>query len=500
MQQNECQKCGTTLPPDAPVGICPRCLLKAGIDESADSSDVDATVISSPGPAETNPRESGIQPEAPSDAEIPSAGTRLRYFGDYELLEEIARGGMGVVYKARQTRLNRIVALKMILAGQFASQAEVERFQAEAEAAAQLDHPGIVPVFEVGDHDGHHFFSMALVEGDSLADRVATGPFSSRDAATLMKYITEAVGFAHDKGVVHRDLKPANILIGDDGQPRVTDFGLAKQAGRASELTVTGQILGAPGYMSPEQAGGRAVNAGEAADVYSLGAILYAMLTGRPPFVADRPLELIQAVINDEPPSPRTINRGVPRDLEMICLKCLQKRPGDRYVSAHELVDDLARFLDGEPVRARPLPTLTRWYRWADRNMGKFTAAAIIVCLLLPLPINAWFAYLFGRWTWTLVGASYGFMLLMSTPYLLMMLFTSVRAKHRLRSGDDLNERRPVSRVMLGFGGVLITVGAGGYVYLLSTYGWAVPKYAQILALTVIAGISLVIRGLGIRR
>jgi serine/threonine protein kinase len=474
--------------------------LKAGIDGSADSSDVDATVISRPEQAQANQRELAPQSEVGPEPEAPLAGTRLRYFGDYELLEEIARGGMGVVYKARQTRLNRIVALKMILAGQFASQADVERFQTEAEAAAQLDHSGIVPIFEVGEHDGHHFYSMALVEGDSLADRIVAGSVSPRDSANLLMNVTEAICSAHAKGVIHRDLKPANILVDCDGQPRVTDFGLAKQAGIESGLTVTGQILGTPSYMSPEQAGGQAGEAREAADVYSLGAILFAMLTGRPPFVGDSPLEVVQAVINDEPASPRILNHMVPRDLEMICLRCLQKRPGDRYASAQELVDDLGRFLNGEPVRARPLPTLTRWYRWADRDIGKFTAAAILVCLLLPIPVNAWLAYLFGRWSWEIVGASYGFMLLISTPYLLMMLITSVRAKHRRRTGDYLNEGPPVSRMLLGIGCVLIAVAVGGYIYLLSNHGWAVPKNARFLALLVIVGIGLVIRGLGIRR
>ncbi len=312
-----------------------------------------------------------IPPTEPSDkrtASAPPIGTKLKYFGDYELLEEIARGGMGVVYKARQVKLNRPVALKMILAGQFASDADVQRFHTEAESAAQLDHPGIVPVFEVGEHEGHHYFSMGLVDGDSLAAQIADGPLPPKKAAEFARRVAEAIQYAHDKGVIHRDLKPANVLIDRDEQPRVTDFGLAKKVQGDSNLTGTGQILGTPSYMPPEQAAGRISEVRETADVYSLGAILYATLTGRPPFQADNPLDTVMQVIERDPVCPRTLNPAVPLDLETICLKCLEKDRRKRYGSAGELAEELRRYLEGQPILARPVGRVERGWRWCRRN------------------------------------------------------------------------------------------------------------------------------------
>ena len=222
---------------------------------------------------------------------IGQAGAAVCYFGDYELLEEIARGGMGVVYKARQISLNRIVALKMILAGQLACDEDVKRFHAEAEAAANLDHGGIVPIYEVGEHDGQHYFSMGYVEGPTLADKLREGPLSPHEAARLTRSVSESVAFAHQHGVIHRDLKPANVLLDPDGHPRVTDFGLAKRVAGDSNLTATGQVLGTPSYMSPEQAAGKTALVGPLSDVYSVGAILYELLTGKPPFRAATPVE-----------------------------------------------------------------------------------------------------------------------------------------------------------------------------------------------------------------
>jgi WD40 repeat protein/serine/threonine protein kinase len=372
--QSHCPNCGDRLPLDAPAGQCPKCLLQAGLSDSGTDLADGATVISSVGNLE-NVSELPPTVRDGSSPGFPELGTRVQYFGDYELLREIARGGMGVVYEARQVRLNRVVALKMILAGQFASPADVQRFQSEAEAAAQLDHPGIVPIFEVGQHEGHHYFSMGLVEGESLARRIADGPLPPRTAAEVVIRVAEAVDYAHGKGVIHRDLKPANILLDKAGQPRVTDFGLAKRVQADSQLTAAGQILGTPSYMPPEQAAGRIDQVTEAADVYSLGAILYAALTGRPPFQADNPLDTVIQVIEREPAAPRSLNPGIPPDLETICLKCLEKDRRRRYASARELSQELQRYLEGRPILARPAGRLERGWRWCRRN-------PVVTCLI----------------------------------------------------------------------------------------------------------------------
>ncbi len=283
-----------------------------------------------------------------------------RYFGDYELLDEIARGGMGVVYKARQCKLNRTVALKMILTGELASEAAVRRFYAEAEAAARLDHSHIVPVFEVGQHDGCHYFSMGYVEGESLAKRLRSGPLPPQQAAEYVRKIALAVHYAHEKGVVHRDLKPANVLLDGHGEPKVTDFGLAKRIDATDGATATGEVLGTPSYMPPEQAAGKVSELGPTADVYSLGATLYALLTGRPPFQAANVMDTLLQVLECPPPPPQVLNPDVPPDLQTVCMKCLEKAPGQRYASAAELADDLDRWLNGEPVHARSYRLMTR--------------------------------------------------------------------------------------------------------------------------------------------
>ena len=321
--------------------------------------------------------------------EAPAPGTRVRYFGDYELLEEIARGGMGVVYKARQMSLNRIVALKMILAGQLAGEEDVKRFHAEAEAAANLDHPGIVPIFEVGEHEGQHYFSMGYVEGSSLSAKVSDGPLPPKEAAEYTCKVAEAVAYAHGQGVIHRDLKPANVLLDREDQPRVTDFGLAKRVEGESDLTATGQILGTPGYMPPEQASGKLDQIKETSDVYALGAILYTLLTGRPPFQADNPLDTLMQVLEQEPVSPRQLNPKVPRDLETIALKCLEKDARRRYGSAQEMAHELRRFLNGEPIVARPISRTERAWRWCKRNPIVATlSAAVIVSVLAGTAIS----------------------------------------------------------------------------------------------------------------
>ncbi|MFN4260815.1 MAG: protein kinase domain-containing protein [Gemmataceae bacterium] len=306
----------------------------------------------------------------------PSLGT-IRYFGDYELLEEIARGGMGVVYRAKQVSLNRIVALKMILKGEFASEADVRRFRQEAEAAANLDHPNIVPIYEVGEHEGQQYFSMKLIE---------TAPFS-RDpkgsAAPRLAKVARAVHHAHQRGILHRDLKPSNILIDANGEPHVADFGLAKKVEGGEDATKSGAIVGTPAYMAPEQA--RAEKSlTTAVDVYSLGAILYEWLTGRPPFRGNDALSTLMQVANDEPARPRSLNATIDRDLETICLKCLEKDPAKRYASAAALADDLDRWQRGEPITARRSGRLERTWRWCRRN-PLMTAALMLAAVGLGL-------------------------------------------------------------------------------------------------------------------
>ncbi len=313
-----------------------------------------------------------IAPDATNDqadhGDEPEPGTRVRYFGDYEITREIARGGMGVVFQATQMSLNRPVALKMILAGQLADDTDVKRFHTEAESAASLDHPGIVPIYEVGQYEGQHYFSMGFIAGQSLAQRLNEGPLAAPEAASLLVKVAEAIAYAHRRGVIHRDLKPANILIDADRNPRVTDFGLAKKVQGDSNLTGSGQIMGTPSFMPPEQAGGKGGDVGPAADVYALGATLYCMVTGRPPFQAATAMETVLQVLSDEPVAPRRLNASIPRDLETICLKCLEKEPGKRYAGATELGEDLRRFLAGEPILARPVTRLERAVKWVKRR------------------------------------------------------------------------------------------------------------------------------------
>jgi serine/threonine protein kinase len=291
------------------------------------------------GEVEKLPRPSELLPPAPPTVRIPG----------YELIGELGRGGMGVVYLAEQTSLKRRVALKMILSGGHASAADRQRFRAEAEAIARLRHPQIVQVYEIGEADGQLYFSMEYVDGGSLSRRADCTPV---EAARLVETLARAVHHAHQAGVVHRDLKPANVLLTDDGQPKITDFGIAKRTGGVTGMTQSGVILGTPGYMAPEQASGKTKTVGPAADVYALGAILYYLLTNRPPFQADSPFDTLLQVANDNPLSPRSLCPAVPRDLELICLKCLEKDSAHRYPSAEELVGDLRRFLAGEPVTA----------------------------------------------------------------------------------------------------------------------------------------------------
>jgi len=316
-----------------------------------------------------------------------SEPVRVRYFGDYEVIRELARGGMGVVFLARQISLNRPVAVKMILAGQLANETDVKRFYTEAEAAANLDHPGIVPIYEVGQHEGQHYFSMGFVEGQSLAQKLAAGPLPPREAAALMVKVAGAIEYAHERGVIHRDLKPANILLDRGGNPRVTDFGLAKKLEGDSGLTDSGQIMGTPSYMPPEQAGGKRGEVGPAADVYALGATLYATVTGRPPFQAATAMDTLLQVISEEPVPPRRLNPSVPRDLETSILKCLEKEPAKRYASA--LAEDLRRYLAGEPILSRPVGAAERAWRWCRRNPAAAGAVGLVAAALLVVAVLA---------------------------------------------------------------------------------------------------------------
>jgi WD40 repeat protein len=301
-----------------------------------------------------------------SRAAAPAPG--VRRIGDYDLESEIARGGMGIVYKARQLSLNRPVAFKMILSGQFASAADVERFHVEAEAAAGLDHPNIVPIYEVGAFEGNHFFTMKLIDGRSMAHEMPRLVKAPRDGVRLLVKVCRAIHYAHQHSILHRDLKPANILLDGSGEPHVTDFGLAKRTGGDSQLTQTGTIVGTPSYMAPEQAAPSKVPLTTAADVYSLGAMLYEILTGRPPFKGDSPLDTLMLVINKEAERPRSINSSADPDLETIALKCLEKDPARRYGSAEALAEDLTRWLEGEPILARPIGSVERVVKWAKRR------------------------------------------------------------------------------------------------------------------------------------
>lgn len=403
-----CPDCGASVPADSPAGLCPACLMQAalGSDANHDPAPVDpldtvacdaaeppheaATLAARPQPTQAW-SQSGSPTSTGHDPRSAGLGT-VRYFGDYELIEEIARGGMGVVFRARQVTLNRVVALKMILAGQLASEDDVKRFHREAEAAANLDHPGIVPIFEVGRHEGQHYFSMGFIEGESLAHKIAGGPLAPRAAAAMVEQIAEAVQFAHEHGVIHRDLKPANVLLDSRERPRVSDFGLAKTLRTDDSLTASGQVMGTPSYMPPEQASGQPV--GPAADVYALGAILYCLLTGRPPFQASTPMDTLRQVLERDPVSPRQLNGAVPLDLETIALKCLQKEPVNRYHSARKLADDLGRYLRGEPITARPVARAERLRRWCRRNPAVAGMSVAIALLLLVTAIVSSIGYL----------------------------------------------------------------------------------------------------------
>jgi serine/threonine protein kinase len=303
----------------------------------------------------------------------------------YEVLEELGRGGMGVVYKARQPALDRLVALKMIRGGALAGPGQVARFRAEALAVARLRHPLIVHIYDVGEQDGCPFLAIEFVDGGSLAERLNGTPLPPDRAAELVSTLARATDYAHRQGIVHRDLKPANVLLTTDGTPKISDFGLAKRLDEAAGLTGSGELLGTPSYMAPEQAGGKAAAVGPAADVYALGAILYECLTGRPPFKAETALETLEQVRGRDPVSVRLLQPKVPRDLETICLKCLVKEPARRYPSGQALADDLSRFRAGTPIQARPIRVWERGTKWARRQPAR--AALLAASVIGPLAL-----------------------------------------------------------------------------------------------------------------
>jgi WD40 repeat protein len=307
----------------------------------------------------------------------------------YEIQAEVGRGGYGVVYKAWQTQLKRLVALKVVLAGSHASAADLARFRREAEAVARLQHPHIVGVHEIGEAEGRLFIALEFLEGGCLAQRLDGTPWPARKAAQLVETLAGAVHHSHERGIVHRDLKPANVLLTADGQPKIADFGLAKWLGQDQGQTQSGAIVGTPSYMAPEQAGGRSKEVSPAADVYALGAILYELLTGRPPFRAETPLDTLVQVVAQEPVSPSRLQSKVPHDLTTICLKCLQKDPRKRYPSGKELAEDLGRYLRGEPVQARPVGRRERLWRWCRRNPGLAAACAVAACALAAMSVVA---------------------------------------------------------------------------------------------------------------
>ena len=369
-----CPRCGAKFLPDDSRPFCSACLLESALGDI---------------------QEAGVEAESSGSAQDAELGPEhqktasLRSFAGYELLEELGRGAQGVVYRARQTALHRVVALKVVVLGPWATDGHLKRFRLEAEAAARLDNPHIVPIYEIGERDGCCYFSMKLVEGGRLDHIIAQQPMANRRAAELMASLARTVHFAHQRGLLHRDIKPANILLDQEGQPHLTDFGLAKLVEQETTLTRTIDVLGTPGYMAPEQAAGNIGQLTTAADVYGLGAVFYHMLTGGPPFAGGTTYETIRLVQETEPRSPSVLNPRVDRDLQTICLKCLQKEPAQRYGSAEALADDVERWLRGEPIHARQVGTTERLWRWCRRKPALASALGACLVLLLALAIGS---------------------------------------------------------------------------------------------------------------
>src|SRR5712675_1302678 len=368
-----CRNCGAKIYSDAPEGLCTGCVLEAAIGVAGDLSAVAS--------AKANDRDFAKKDNAnatPGKEKTARAAELLGELGDYELLDEIGRGGQGVVYRARQKSLNRTVALKVIGLGHWATEAHLKRFRREAQAAASLDHSGIVPIYEVGERDGSCYFSMKLVEGGQLDAVLKREPMPIRQAVTLIAKVARTVHYAHEHGILHRDIKPGNILLDQQGEPHLTDFGLARLIETESTVTRTLEVLGTPSYMAPEQAAGETTKLSKATDVYGLGAVLYQLLTGHPPFAGGTTYETIRLLRDTEPRSPRQLNPKIDRDLSTICLKCLEKDPKRRYSSALALAEDLEHWLKHEPIQARPTGVFARSRKWVRRNP---TIALLILSL-----------------------------------------------------------------------------------------------------------------------
>src|SRR5262245_57794779 len=380
-----CRNCGAKIFSDAPQGLCTGCVLEAALGTASAES---VAGLGDPGRV-VDVRGDNAN-AAPHNKKSARAAELLGELGDYELLEEIGRGGQGVVFRARQKSLNRTVALKVIRLGQWASKAHLKRFRLEAEAAARLEHPGIVPIHEVSERDGSCYFSMKFVEGGQLDAVAKREPMSIRRAAELMAKVARTIHYTHEHGILHRDIKPGNILLDTKGEPHLTDFGLARLVESDSSVTHTLDVLGTPSYMAPEQAVGNNAAISSVTDVYGLGAVLYQLLTGHPPFAGGATYETIKLLLDTEPRPPRVLNPKIDRDLSTICLKCLEKDPKRRYASALGLAEDLERWLKHEPIQARRIGPFTRGTKWVRRNPSIAVMAAMLLALAIPLGMIVW--------------------------------------------------------------------------------------------------------------
>src|SRR5881409_3251796 len=389
-----CRKCGAKVFSDAPEGLCARCVLKialATLPEAVAEGDLSAVASAKADDSGRVEQSAGEdRASASQDKTTVRAAELLGELGDYELLEEIGRGGQGVVFRARQKSLNRIVALKVIGLGQWASETHLKRFRREAEAAASLDNPGIVPIYEVGERYGSCYFSMQFIEGGQLDEVVRREPVSIRQAAELIAKVASTVHYAHEHGILHRDIKPGNILLDAKGEPHLTDFGLARLVETESRMTRTLDVLGTPSYMAPEQAMGNNAAVSCVTDIYGLGAVLYQLLTGQPPFAGGATYETIKLLLDTEPKKPRLLNPKIDRDLSTICLKCLDKDPQRRYSSALALAQDLEHWLKHEPIRARRTGLVTRGRKWVRRNPTSALLVASLVAVAAAIGAMIW--------------------------------------------------------------------------------------------------------------